>query len=288
MSIDAALGRLGIQTGVCTSSTRPANPYEGQVIYETDTNSLRFWSGSAWESNKGAVISSAAPTSPAAGDIWYDSDDGRAYVYYDDGSSQQWVEFGAPPSGSTIALASYADSAARTTAIPSPTEADLSYLQDTNSVEVYDGSAWAAVGAGAILQVVTATYSTEEANTSTTFVATSLEASITPSSTDSKILVFASVPYRSDRASNFYSGEARFAIYRDNTTSLYESYTQKWYSSTAASDRDFMGNKEMIWLDSPSTTSSTTYTVYARGSTGQSLQVFDASSTGYLTLVEFG
>jgi hypothetical protein len=150
MSIDAALGRLGIQTGVCTSSTRPANPYEGQVIYETDTNNLRFWSGSAWESNKGAVISSAAPTSPAAGDIWYDSDDGRAYVYYNDGSSQQWVEFGAPPSGSTIALASYADSAARTTAIPSPTEADLSYLQDTNSVEVYDGSAWAAVAGGGV------------------------------------------------------------------------------------------------------------------------------------------
>lgn len=157
MSIDAALGRLGIQTGVCTSSTRPANPYEGQVIYETDTNNLRFWSGSAWESNKGAVISSAAPSSPAAGDIWYDSDDGRAYVYYDDGSSQQWVEFGAPPSGSTIALASYADSAARTTAIPSPTEADLSYLQDTNSVEVYDGSAWAAVGGGGGTALITAT-----------------------------------------------------------------------------------------------------------------------------------
>lgn len=141
---------------------------------------------------------------------------------------------------------------------------------------------------GKLLQVVTATYSTEEANTSTTFVATSLEASITPSSTDSKILVFASVPYRSDRAANFYSGDARFAIYRNNTTSLYESYTQKWYSTTAASNRDLMGNKEMTWLDSPSTTSSTTYTVYARGATGQSLQVFDDSSTGYLTLVEFG
>ena len=65
MSIDAALGRLGIQTGVCTSSTRPANPYEGQVIYETDTNNLRFWSGSAWESNKGAAISSAAARRPS-------------------------------------------------------------------------------------------------------------------------------------------------------------------------------------------------------------------------------
>ena len=142
MALDAALGRLGIKPGVCTSSTRPANPFEGQVIYETDTNNIRFWSGSAWESNKGGIISSSAPTGAAAGDIWYDSDDGRAYIYYDDGSSQQWVEFGAAPSGSSITLASYADSAARTSAIPSPTEADLSYLQDTNSVEVYDGSAW--------------------------------------------------------------------------------------------------------------------------------------------------
>jgi len=148
MALDAALGRLGIKPGVCTSSTRPANPFEGQVIYETDTNNIRFWSGSAWESNKGGIISSSAPTGAAAGDIWYDSDDGRAYIYYDDGSSQQWVEFGAAPSGSSITLASYADSAARTSAIPSPTEADLSYLQDTNSVEVYDGSAWAPIGGG--------------------------------------------------------------------------------------------------------------------------------------------
>jgi len=148
VALDAALGRLGIKPGVCTSSTRPANPFEGQVIYETDTNNIRFWSGSAWESNKGGIISSSAPTGAAAGDIWYDSDDGRAYIYYDDGSSQQWVEFGAAPSGSSITLASYADSAARTSAIPSPTEADLSYLQDTNSVEVYDGSAWAPIGGG--------------------------------------------------------------------------------------------------------------------------------------------
>jgi hypothetical protein len=142
MAIDAALGRLGIRPGVCTSSTRPANPFEGQVIYETDTNNIRFWSGSAWESNKGGIISSSAPTGAAAGDIWYDSDDGRTYIYYDDGSSQQWVEFGAAPSGSSITLASYADSAARDAAITSPTEADLVYLQDTNAIQFYDGSSW--------------------------------------------------------------------------------------------------------------------------------------------------
>ena len=94
----------------------------------------------------GMTVSSTAPSSPSEGEMWYNEVSGRTFVYYDDGSSQQWVEFGVPPNGSKIALASYADSAARTSAIPSPTEADLSYLQDTNSVEVYDGSAWASIG----------------------------------------------------------------------------------------------------------------------------------------------
>jgi hypothetical protein len=35
--------------GVCTSSTRPASPYEGQVIYETDTNLAYFYDGAAWQ-----------------------------------------------------------------------------------------------------------------------------------------------------------------------------------------------------------------------------------------------
>lgn len=34
--------------GVCTSSTRPASPYEGQVIYETDTDKTLVWNGSSW------------------------------------------------------------------------------------------------------------------------------------------------------------------------------------------------------------------------------------------------
>ena len=36
------------QAGVCTSTTRPTSPYEGQVIYETDTNRVLVWDASAW------------------------------------------------------------------------------------------------------------------------------------------------------------------------------------------------------------------------------------------------
>lgn len=39
-----------IQPGVCTSSTRPASPFEGQCIYETDTDNVLYWNGSAWYS----------------------------------------------------------------------------------------------------------------------------------------------------------------------------------------------------------------------------------------------
>ena len=34
--------------GVCTSTTRPVNPYSGQTIFETDTSRILAWSGSAW------------------------------------------------------------------------------------------------------------------------------------------------------------------------------------------------------------------------------------------------
>lgn len=34
--------------GICTSTTRPVNPYSGQTIFETDTSRILTWSGSAW------------------------------------------------------------------------------------------------------------------------------------------------------------------------------------------------------------------------------------------------
>jgi len=43
--IDAAAGFT-----VCTSSTRPASPWDGQPIYETDTNLFKAWVEGAWTS----------------------------------------------------------------------------------------------------------------------------------------------------------------------------------------------------------------------------------------------
>lgn len=44
-------------TGVVTSTTRPSSPYEGQIIYETDTDMVAVWNGSAWR-----YIAATTPT----------------------------------------------------------------------------------------------------------------------------------------------------------------------------------------------------------------------------------
>lgn len=37
-------------------------------------------------------ISATAPTSPLPAALWYNSSNGRLYIYYDDGSGSQWVD----------------------------------------------------------------------------------------------------------------------------------------------------------------------------------------------------
>jgi len=49
MPLSNVIGASSIlKPGVCTSSTRPASPYDGQVIYETDTNLTLVYEGSEW------------------------------------------------------------------------------------------------------------------------------------------------------------------------------------------------------------------------------------------------
>ena len=54
----------------------------------------------------------------------------------------------------------FADAAARTAAVTSPQEGNISFLKDTNSTEYYSGSAWVAVGGSSGLnRIYTTTFS---------------------------------------------------------------------------------------------------------------------------------
>jgi len=53
----------GIRPGVCTSTTRPVTPYEGQTIYETDTDRLLVWNNSVWIQASGPYVAYSATPS---------------------------------------------------------------------------------------------------------------------------------------------------------------------------------------------------------------------------------
>lgn len=49
MPLSSVLGAQSlVRPGVCTSSTRPASPFEGQTIYETDTDLVKSYNGTSW------------------------------------------------------------------------------------------------------------------------------------------------------------------------------------------------------------------------------------------------
>ena len=66
----------GYHVIVCTSTTRPASPVDGQHIYETDTDKTLSWDGTAWNPVSGAAAYQAsAPANPSVGSLWVDSDE---------------------------------------------------------------------------------------------------------------------------------------------------------------------------------------------------------------------
>ena len=72
-----------------------ANSYdqEGAIRYNTTLDKIEIRKGSGWNTAAGgATVSATPPTLASSGDVWYDHDNGRAYVYYNDGDSNQWVE----------------------------------------------------------------------------------------------------------------------------------------------------------------------------------------------------
>lgn len=59
------------------------------------------------------TTSTTPPVSPSAGDLWFNSESGILYVYYDDGNSQQWVAADNNGSGGKVAQVVYTEDATR-------------------------------------------------------------------------------------------------------------------------------------------------------------------------------
>ena len=72
----------------------PNNPSNGDAHAGFIYNSTK----GVWEASATSIpMSDNPPTSPAQGDLWFDSSVAKTYIYYNDGSSNQWVQLN--PSG---------------------------------------------------------------------------------------------------------------------------------------------------------------------------------------------
>ena len=134
---------------------------------------------------------------------------------------------------------------------------------------------------GHVVQVVSANYSTEVATTSTSYVTTGLSATITPSSTSSKILIIANTSAISPN--NSTSGA--WTIFRGTTagTNLATNGTSQVYSGAAGELRTRVS---MSILDSPATISSQIYTVAFNSNGAGTMKSQGANQLGNITLME--
>jgi len=119
---------------------------------------------------------------------------------------------------------------------------------------------------GSIIQTVSATFTTQVSTTSTSYQTTSQSVSITPQFSTSKILITAQSVGFVNMAGSAQGGS--FTIYRNNSTNLSGASSQLGGIRANGFASDIVSTVCMVWLDSPATTSSTTYTVYIESQAG--------------------
>jgi hypothetical protein len=222
----------------------------------------------------------------------------------------------------------FASAAARDSAITSPQEGQFAYLKDTNVTMYYTGSAWAnldttgmtnpmtttgdtiysssgstparlgigstgqvmtvaggvptwatpAGGGGKLLQLVNNTYSTNFATTSTSYVDTGMSTTITPTSATSKVFVMYNGNHRVATA----GGAVNIRILRGATQ--IKLYNAQLYTGTNPE----RGEITLTWLDSPATTSATTYKIQICNDVTSSIEAQLNNEASVLTLMEIG
>jgi hypothetical protein len=185
-----------------------------------------------------------------------------------------------PATAGSVGTANIADSAITTAKINNGS---------ITAAKMATNGAWAPTGT--VLQVIQGTITSAQLTTaSATLVTTGITASITPQSTNSKILVIPNL-------TNLYAGGAGggigFSLYRGASQVYLHGYSQglgylgSFYSSGA-----ILGSVSFPYLDSPATTSSTTYSIYwgtYNGSTAYINTQLSATINGtgsYITLME--
>jgi len=162
-------------------------------------------------------------------------------------------------------------------------EGQLCYLESTDVVQYYTGAAWATVGptVSKIAQVVQASVATQVQTTSSSYVTTTLNNAITPTLNTSKVLIVVSLPY-----SNAAGQDSNLTIFRGTVagTNL-ATNASVGFGYVSGGTQGIAVQFNATYLDSPATTSATTYTVGMK-TAGGTAAAFIGNAQGTITLFE--
>jgi len=71
------------------STAAPTAPLKGELWFDTTTNQVKVYDGTSFKPTGGAKATASLPTSPSAGDLWLDSGNDQVFVYTGDSRSHQ-------------------------------------------------------------------------------------------------------------------------------------------------------------------------------------------------------
>ena len=227
------------------------SPQEGNFAYLKDTNVTTYYTGSAW-----ANLDTTGMTNPmtTTGDTIYSS------------SGSTPARLGIGTTGQVLTVAG---------GVPS----------------------WAtpAGGGGKVLQVVqgTTTTSTSTTNVSPNYVDTTLSASITPSNSSSKVLVMLYQPMFIDSTSSGNENGMRIKLLRGSTDIVSltgEAFRMIAYKASDFSKIDWQLSalQSITYLDSPATTSATTYKTQFVSTASKTITAQQSSMPSSIILMEIG
>ena len=165
-------------------------------------------------------------------------------------------------------------------------EGQFAYIEASNATQYYDGAAWVAVGGGVVQVLSTAKTDTFTTTSSTFTDVTSLSVSITPTSASNKVLVLATV------AGNGQNGVASLQgqLVRNSTAIAIGDAASNRTRVSFGNIEEIVSNmtiSSIMFLDSPATTSATTYKIQVRSNvSGQTVVInrtFNDTDTAQIT-----